>query len=77
VDSEDEENAAAAHEARIRRCSSCNAKIIWFKTEAGRWTPVNADTVEAGDEEFDPPRHVTHFATCPNANNHRKGKSKT
>jgi hypothetical protein len=76
VSFEEPDNAAgeAAHEARIRRCSSCNAKIIWFKTEAGKWTPVNADTVEAADEGYEPPRHVTHFATCPNSKQHRKSK---
>lgn len=61
-----------AHERRIKRCSSCGAKIIWFKTEAGRWMPVDADTVEAEDTELDLSRHESHFAKCPNANQHRK-----
>jgi hypothetical protein len=34
--------------------------------------PVDADTVEPEDNEFDPSRHTSHFATCPNANQHRK-----
>ena len=38
-------------------------------------TPVDADTVEPKDDEYDPPRHVSHFATCPNADHHRR-KSK-
>jgi hypothetical protein len=59
------------HERRIVRCRSCRAMIIWFKTEAGKNMPVDADTVRPEDEELELPRHVSHFATCPNANQHR------
>jgi hypothetical protein len=69
-----EESTTEAHERRIVRCSSCRAKIIWFKTEAGNNMPVDADTVEPEDEELDLTRHKSHFATCPNANQHRKRK---
>jgi len=62
------------HERRITRCRSCNARIIWFKTDAGKNMPVDADTVEAEDDELDLTRHVSHFATCPNANQHRKSR---
>ena len=71
-DEDEGEDADAAHEARIRRCRSCNAPIIWFKTAEGRNMPVDADTVEAGDTEMDLTRHKSHFATCPNADKHRK-----
>ncbi len=67
-----EEDTTEAHERRITRCRSCRAMIIWFKTEAGANMPVDADTVNPADEEYDPPRHISHFATCPNANQHRK-----
>ncbi len=70
-----ESDTTEAHERRIVRCRSCHAKIIWFKTDAGKNMPVDADTVEAADDDLDLTRHVSHFATCPNANNHRKGKS--
>jgi hypothetical protein len=72
----EDEDTTEAHERRIRRCSSCNAKIIWFKTEAGRNMPVDADTVEPDDdvEELDLERHTSHFATCPNADKHRRTK---
>lgn len=65
-----------AHERRITRCRSCRARIIWFKTEAGKNMPVDADTVEPEDsvDELDLSRHQSHFATCPNANNHRKSR---
>ena len=68
----EEDDTTEAHERRIVRCRSCNARIIWFKTEAGKNMPVDADTVEAEDDALDLPRHVSHFATCPNANQHRK-----
>jgi hypothetical protein len=57
-----DEKREEMHERRITRCRSCNAQIIWFKTEAGRNMPVDADTVEPEDEELDLPRHVSHFA---------------
>jgi hypothetical protein len=61
-----------AHERRIVRCSSCNAKIIWFLTKKLKHMPVDADTVRPEDDELDLTRHKSHFATCPNANQHRK-----
>jgi hypothetical protein len=60
------------HERRITRCRSCHAKIIWFKTAAGKNMPVDADTVEPGDDELDLDRHQSHFASCPDANKFRK-----
>jgi hypothetical protein len=62
------------HERRITRCSSCHAKIVWFKTALGRNMPVDADTVEASDNvnELDLSRHQSHFASCPNSDKHRK-----
>jgi hypothetical protein len=70
-----EEDTTEEHERRIVRCSSCRARIIWLKTAAGRNMPVDADTVEPGEEIFEPNSdHISHFATCPNANNHRKRK---
>jgi hypothetical protein len=67
-----EADTTEEHERRIVRCSSCRAKIIWFKTGAGKNMPVDADTVEPEDEELDLSRHKSHFATCPNANQHRR-----
>jgi hypothetical protein len=63
----------------IRTCSSCGALIVWFKTEAGRPHPVNATSVQAADMNLDlqtkshpQGKHISHFATCPNADKHRK-----
>ena len=60
------------HERRITRCASCRAQIIWFKTPAGQSMPVDALTVEVGDTVLDLKRHESHFASCPNADKHRK-----
>ncbi len=71
---ESDEVRDLAHERRITRCSSCRAKIIWFKTRNGKNMPVDADTVEADDDELDLSRHISHFATCPNAAQHRSNR---
>lgn len=69
---EGDQTVAEAHERRIKRCTSCRAKIIWFKTVNNRWTPVDADTVQATDTELDMTRHISHFATCSHSTEHRK-----
>jgi len=46
-----------------------------MKTTAGKNIPVDPDSVDDEDEtDFDPKRHISHFATCPNVNQHRKRK---
>lgn len=70
----DDERALEKHERRIVRCRSCNARIIFLETSTGKKMPVDADTVEPGDELFDGKRHTSHFASCPNANQHRKAR---
>jgi hypothetical protein len=60
------------HAARIRQCTSCGAPIVWLMTQYAKPMPTNADTVTPEDSTFSKPRHVSHFATCPNADNHRK-----
>lgn len=42
-----------------RTCTSCRARIFFVLTDKMRWTPVDADG-------------TSHFATCPNAAQHRK-----
>ena len=61
-----------AHERRITRCKTCRARIIFLSTSSGKKMPVDADTVEADDEEFDSSRHVSHFRTCKQADQHRR-----
>lgn len=56
------------------QCSSCKAEIKWLRTERGHLMPVNAETVGVDDKIFKPGIHVSHFATCPNSDEHRKKK---
>lgn len=73
------------HEAKIKaesghaplqltRCRSCQAGIVWVKTKGGKNMPVDADTWTQGDPHVFSPElgHISHFATCPNADQHRK-----
>lgn len=70
------------------KCSSCGAEIIWCVTVEGKRMPVdrapstrgNMQLLEQGDgpplarvaiEPF-PYLYLSHFATCPNASQHRK-----
>jgi hypothetical protein len=53
-------------------CKSCGAQIVWMKTATGKNMPVDAESVEKGDEQFDHTRHTSHFSTCPNAKQHRR-----
>jgi len=57
-----------------RSCSSCGAKIVWFRTAAGKRMPVDEASTQPTDREdqLDLTRHKSHFATCPNANKHRR-----
>lgn len=63
-----------AHERRITRCKSCRARIIFLQTGTGKLMPVDADSVEPDDEVFDRERHISHFAVCPAANQHRRAR---
>lgn len=76
---EGDQEQELAHERRIVRCHGCNAKIIWFKTEAGKNMCVDADTVEPQDVELDlrtaarpQGKHIAHWASCPSANQFRR-----
>lgn len=55
-------------------CKSCGAEIVWLKTAIGKSMPVDVDTVTNGEKTFNHGKHVSHFATCPQANKHRKPK---
>lgn len=73
----------------MRICRSCGAQIIWAVTASGSKMPVDAEPVENGnlilrktESESGPilvaiispdGDYVSHFATCLNAAEHRKG----
>lgn len=56
----------------LGRCRTCGATVHWLKTAAGHTIPVDPPGVEPADAVFDFRRHVSHFATCPQADLHRK-----
>lgn len=68
----DDYETTLAHERRISRCRTCRARIVWLKTSAGKNMPCDADTVEPHDELFEYGRHVSHFTTCAQADQHRR-----
>lgn len=53
------------------QCRSCGAPIVWLPTRTGKTMPVDMATVRPGDALFDHTRHVSHFATCPQADTWR------
>ena len=77
---------AAEMSVQTSRCRSCDDAIVWMETKTGRRMPVNADSVDEADLEwlpaspgrfkatplFDPDQHESHFATCPEADTHRR-----
>ncbi len=70
----------------MSECSSCGAKIIWALTEGGKRMPLDAKPVtmfalptkrQAEGAGIAPTAvsitvYQTHFASCPNAAEHRK-----
>jgi len=69
------------------RCRSCNALVLWAKTKTGKWSPFDASPVRDGVRfvitNDDEPKaihtktgagHTSHFASCPNAAQHRKSE---
>ena len=65
------------------RCSSCQAEIIWVITEKGHKMPVDAKPMKGfwleethGQVQANSGSdlHQSHFATCPNADQHRKSQ---
>jgi hypothetical protein len=57
------------------QCRSCGDAIVGVKTSTGKNMPVDAHTYEENDGlVYVPDKHISHFATCPNADKHRKPK---
>ena len=58
------------------KCYSCGAEVVWFITKNKKRMPVDEATTRPTDSahQLDLTRHKSHFATCPNADRHRKGR---
>lgn len=69
------------------RCKSCGAEIEWVRTTKGNNMPLDPIPVAGGNIEMlingraqvvepdeDKIRSVSHFATCPEAQSHRRRK---
>lgn len=52
-------------------CRSCGAAIVWTLTEAGRRTAVDLEPADDGT------LYRSHFATCPNATQHRNPRGRS
>ena len=48
-------------------CRTCGAMIVWLRTRNDKWNPVDASTVAIGDKAYEHGRHISHYATCPQA----------
>lgn len=55
-------------------CKSCGQPVVWFRTKNGKRMPVDARTTKPMDAEhqLDLKRHISHFSTCPQADDWRK-----
>ena len=65
-------------------CKSCKAHIVYLKTKSDQYIPVNYNTLTLDERAnlktipvlFNSIHHISHFATCPDANKFRKKKTK-
>lgn len=55
-----------------RRCRSCNAEVYWIQTATGKKMPVDAAVDGGVAPGLHPGQGVSHFATCPHADQHRR-----
>ena len=68
-------------------CKSCGAAIVYAVTTSGARMPLDVEPVAGGKYAIVDGDHavydraletgyVSHFATCPNANRHRRGENR-
>lgn len=60
-------------------CDACDKRIVFLRgkkrdprTGKRKMVPVDAETVEPDDREFDHARHKAHFATCTHPDRFRR-----
>lgn len=61
--------------SKITYCRSCARSIVWLLTNNQKRMPVDSGAVSADDVYYDPQRHASHFATCPDRDKWRKKKA--
>lgn len=67
---------------RTDKCKGCGAEIIWGRLDSGKSVPLDAVAPVYGIEIYegevcatrDRMAHVSHFSTCPKANQFSGGK---
>jgi hypothetical protein len=71
----------------MAQCRTCHREIVWGVTEAGKRVPLDppekryiradlmAEHYATEDDYIMVETHVSHFATCPQADQHRKEKT--
>lgn len=58
------------------KCTSCQAEIEWVKMASGKSMPCDPKLITVITEGgLTIQGRVSHFSTCPNANQHRKPKT--
>lgn len=62
----------------MAECRSCGAKIKWIKTLRGKYMPCDPEkvTIVTMNTGRVIQGYIPHWATCPNAANHKKKKRK-
>lgn len=58
------------HGEQPTTCKSCGAPIVWTRTAAGKPIPLDLARVRGEGEQREA---LTHFATCPEGRQWRKG----
>ncbi len=64
----------------MAKCSTCGAEIVWGLTTKGKKVPLDPPEKRMVDVSGNGvfavlPTHLSHFATCPQADLHRKEKT--
>lgn len=66
----------------MAHCRTCGQSITWARTEAGKKIPLDHPPENRfvfpgdGDLVVVLPTYISHFATCPQADEHRKPREK-
>lgn len=58
----------------ITSCRECGADIVFLYTAGCNRMPVNADSVEPGDVDYDLQRHEAHWSTCTKPERFRRAR---